>query len=149
MLDYSKSKIYRIVCNITGLVYIGSTSQSLIQRLQDHKFKYKSYLNKSNNYTSSFKIIENENYDIILIEDFPCERKEQLHSRERFWIENTDCVNKNIPTRTKTEYQKNWYENNKDKNKEYQKKWYENNKDKKKKKNKEYYDNKKITELNK
>jgi len=56
MPDYSNSKIYKIICNITGFVYIGSTLQTLIQRLQDHKRDYNSYLNKKHNYVSSFKI---------------------------------------------------------------------------------------------
>ena len=35
ILTYQNSKIYKIRCNTTGLVYIGSTTQSLKQRL-DH-----------------------------------------------------------------------------------------------------------------
>ena len=111
MPDYSKSKIYKIVCNIAGLIYIGSTSQPLCRRIQDHKNDYKRYLNGKHNYVSSFKILENDNYNIILVEDFPCETKEQLHARERYWIENTECVNIYIPTRTDKEY----YEQNKEK----------------------------------
>jgi len=53
------------------------------------------------------------------MEDYLCERKEQLLSRERFWIENNDCVNKNFPTRTVKE----WNEVNKDKLKMYNKKY--------------------------
>ena len=125
MPEYSKSKIYKIVCNITGLIYIGSTSQTLCQRLQEHKRCYKKFLNEKYNYTTSFKIIENNNYDIILLEDFPCERKEQLHARERFWIENTECVNKQIPTRTDKEYR----EDNKQKIAQQKKEWNEENKE--------------------
>jgi hypothetical protein len=40
-----------------------------------------------------------------LIEDYPCESKYELESRERYHIENTKCVNKNIPTRTLLEYE--------------------------------------------
>ena len=65
MPDYSKSKIYKIICNITGLVYIGSTCQTLTQRLQDHLRCYRRVLNKKCHYVSSFKIIENGNYDIF------------------------------------------------------------------------------------
>ena len=145
MPDYSKSKIYKIVCNITGLIYIGSTSQPLCRRIQDHKNDYKRYLNGKHNYVSSFKILENNNYNIVLVEDFTCKRKEQLHAKERFWIENTECVNKVIPTRTQKEhyqdnkenikkYQKNYDDNNKEKRKQY----YENNKEKFKEKLKKY-----------
>ena len=119
MPDYQKGKIYKIVCNETGLVYLGSTTQALSQRLQGHKKNYKSYLSGKNNYIHSFKVLENDNYNIFLIEDYLCERKEQLLSRERFWIENNDCVNKNFPTRTVKE----WNEVNKDKLKMYNKKY--------------------------
>ena len=34
--DYSQGKIYKIVCNKTGLVYIGSTYRSLEQRLKEY-----------------------------------------------------------------------------------------------------------------
>jgi predicted GIY-YIG superfamily endonuclease len=36
MPNYQNSKIYKIRCNTTGLVYIGSTTQSLKQRLDQH-----------------------------------------------------------------------------------------------------------------
>ena len=134
MPDYSKSKIYKIVCNITGLVYIGSTCQTLCGRLQDHKKTYKRYLNEKYHYVSSFKIIENNSYDIILHEYFFCERKEQLHARERFFIENTECVNKYIPTRT----QKEWREDNKEQIKKEKSEYYFKNKEKIRKKQKEY-----------
>ena len=169
MPDYSKSKIYKIICNITGLVYIGSTCQTLNQRLQEHKRKYKCYLNEKFHYISSYKILENSNYDIILIEDFPCERREQLLSRERYWIENIECVNMHIPSRTEKEWRednkekiqinnKEYRENNKEKiivymhnyqkdNKdyfvEYKKLWYNNNKEKIKQQRKEYRENNK------
>jgi hypothetical protein len=147
MTDYSKSKIYKIVCNITGLIYIGSTSQTLTRRIQDHKKNYKRYLNEKYDFTSSFKIIENNNYDIILVEDFPCEKKYQLHARERYWIENTECVNMFIPTRT----HKEWYQDNKEKNKENKKLYQKNYDDNNKEKHKQYReDNKeKIKENNK
>ena len=47
---------------------------------------------------------EKGNYDIVLIEEYPCQNKDQLHSRERFYIESIKCVNKIIPTRTVKEY---------------------------------------------
>jgi hypothetical protein len=70
---------------------------------------------------TSFDIIKNNNYDIVLIEKCPCNDKEELHKKERFYIENMDCINKIIPTRTSKEYR----ENNRDmilvKKKEYRK----------------------------
>ena len=123
MPDFSKSKVYKIVCNVTGLVYIGSTIQKLSKRLSNHRCDYKKYLNNKHSYVSSFKIIENDNNNIFLIEDCPCERKEQLHARERYWIENIQCVNMTIPTRTIKE----WYEDNKENKIKTVKEYYQNN----------------------
>lgn len=135
MNKYENGKIYRLVCNITGLNYYGSTCQPLHKRKMDHKYKYNDYLKKTceTNY-SSFKIIEGGNYDIILVEEFKCENKNQLEARERYFIENNECINKNIPTRTLKEY----LEVNKDTILKKKKEHYEANKEELLKKNKEY-----------
>jgi hypothetical protein len=105
MSKYNNSKIYKIIDNTNGNIYIGSTIQKYITtRLAGHVGDYKSYLNNNQHYMASFEIIKNANYDIILIENINCETKEQLHARERFYIESMDCINKNIPGRTKHEY---------------------------------------------
>jgi uncharacterized protein YjgD (DUF1641 family) len=85
---------------------------------------------------TSYDIIKNGNYDIILIENYNCETKEQLHSRERFYIETNNCVNKYIPTRNGKEYR----EDNKDKIKKYMTEYREDNEDKIKEQTKKYYD---------
>jgi hypothetical protein len=132
---YKNGKIYKIVDNSTGEIYIGSTCEpTLAHRLSKHKACYKRYLTGAGCFITSYNILQNNNYSIVLLEDFPCERKDQLLARERFYIENNKCVNKFVPTRTHKEYQ----EQNKDKIKEYQKEWYEQNKDKIKDKQKEY-----------
>ena len=105
MVNYQLGKIYRIVCNTTGLTYYGSTCEdTMAKRLSHHKDSYKRYLNGNYGFTTSFEILKNENYEIILVENFPCNSKDQLHARERFYIESNECVNKIIPTRTKKEY---------------------------------------------
>jgi hypothetical protein len=129
-IDYSKGKVYKIVCNITGLIYVGSTTKEyLSQRLTKHKSDYKSYANgTSTNYMTSYKILENGNYDIILLESVNCNSKDELHTRERYYIELLDCVNKNIPGHKLTN--KEYYEKNKDKVKETIKEYYDKNKEK-------------------
>jgi hypothetical protein len=152
MVNYQLGKIYRIVCNTTGLVYVGSTCEpTLAKRLQNHKRDYKRYLDGSNKYITSFKSLENNNYEIILIESYPCSSKDELHQRERHHIETMECVNKVIPGRTKKEYavdnrhsifenQKKYREENKDRTKANKKKWREENKDKVKEIHKKYYE---------
>ena len=121
MVNYYNGKIYRIVCNETGKQYIGSTTSSLSTRLCQHKKYFKD--GKSG---TSREVLKNNNYNIILIEDYPCERKEQLLQQERYYIETMDCVNKNIPLRSRHE----WYENNREQYISRQMIWNNNNKDK-------------------
>jgi hypothetical protein len=139
MPDYSQSKIYKIVSNFTDEIYIGSTTQSLGSRKAEHKKKFKYWMvNPDSTYfVTSFKLFELGEVDIVLMENFPCENKEQLHARERYYIENNLCVNKYIPGRTVKE----WCEVNKEKRKEY----YEENKEKLLVYHKEYRDANKET----
>jgi hypothetical protein len=126
MPDYSKGKIYKIVCNTTGLVYIGSTCEpTLARRLAGHRSTYKSFLNGEKRYITSAKILENNNYEIVLIENISCHNKDELYARERYFIENIECVNKVIPTRT----DKEWTLDNKERLKDYKKEYAEANKE--------------------
>ena len=147
MPDYSKSKIYKIVCNITGETYYGSTVQSVAERVGKHRDTFKLWKNGKGGHTKSYDIIERGDYDYSLVENYPCDSKEQLHSRERYWIENFECVNKCIPGRTKKEYR----EDNKEKIAEQNKEYKEANKEKIAEQNKEYKEanKEKIAEQNK
>ena len=106
--DYSKSVIYRIICNVTKEIYIGSTT--------DFKTRQKGHRTVSNS-TSSKQIIERGNYIFQIIEYFPCNSKKELHTKERYYIENNLCINKTIPTRTHQEYHLDTY--NPEKSREY------------------------------
>ena len=106
MPDYKKSKIYKIVCNITGLTYYGSTLQPISKRMYGHRSDY-----KQNKGCKSELVLAGSDYSYSLVEECQCENKEQLLRRERHWIENNECVNKAIPGRTWVER----YDLNKDK----------------------------------
>lgn len=99
MPDYSKGKIYSIRSHLTDDVYIGSTIQRLSDRLAKHKKFYKQWLITKKHYTTSYKIIEKdpENCYIELVENYPCNNKNELCKREGEIIRDTTCVNKNIP----------------------------------------------------
>ena len=149
MPDYSKSKIYKIVCNITSETYYGSTCQSLAKRLGHHRSDFNRWKNGEGRYVKSFDIIERGDYDYSLVQNYPCDSKEELHARERYYIENFDCVNKVIPGRTekeyrevnkelKSEYLKEYREVNKEKIREQKKEYREANKERLLKKHREY-----------
>ena len=125
MPDYKTSKLYRLISeNMPGTCYIGSTTRTLAQRKAEHVSRSKPHTKK--NHCTSKIIIDAGDYDIFLIEDFPCDRKEQLKARERFHVEVNECVNKNIPGRTNAEH----YQDNKANIYEKQKKYYQDNKPK-------------------
>jgi hypothetical protein len=95
MVNYLLGKIYKIVNNNNNEIYIGSTCEPILaRRLAGHVYDYKGYLTGKRSYVTSFKIIESGNFNIILIEQYPCENKDQLLSRERYYIDTLDCVNK-------------------------------------------------------
>jgi hypothetical protein len=101
---YKNGKIYKIVDNTNDNIYIGSTCKLLCRRLAQHRYQYKKYLEEKKKYLTSFEILKNNDYDIVLLEVFPCKSKEELNKRERYYIENNICVNKYIPLRTQKEY---------------------------------------------
>lgn len=145
---YQHAKIYKITSDSSDKIYIGSTCNPLYKRLGQHRTNYKQFQNGKYHNVSSFEIIKLDDAIITLIEDYPCERKEQLHARERYHIElnKSICVNKRIPTRTEKEYSEankdkiaKYYQANKDKIAEYNKVYNKANKDKISEHNKEYY----------
>lgn len=126
MPDYSKSKIYKLYDNTNGDTYYGSTCNELRYRIYQHK--------DATNNTKSKSIILNDDYSYSVVEEFPCETKLELHTRERWWIENNKCVNKCVPTRT----HKEWKNDNKEEVNLYSKEYRANNIEKSKEYNKNY-----------
>ena len=96
MPDYSKGKIYRIVNNENDKVYYGSTTQLLSKRLHEHRKKHNDCMSKNLG-------VDLKECLIILVEQLECNNKQELLMRERFYIENNECVNKIKPIRTKEE----------------------------------------------
>ena len=150
-VDYQLAKIYKIEPlnpDHESDVYIGSTCEpSLAHRMAGHRRNYKRWQEGKHNNLSSFKLFDKysvENCNIFLIEEFPCETKDQLRQRECYYIKNIPCVNKNIPGRTKKQY----YENNKEHIKQYRddhkgyiKQYRDDHKEHIKETNKQYRDN--------
>jgi len=120
MVNYSNGKIYKIESIAgEGEIYIGSTTkQYLCQRMDEHRRSYRRWKEGKTNKTMSFDIFDNfgvENCQIILLENCPCESKDELTKREAHYIKSLKCVNKNIANRN----QKQYYEDNKEKLKTY------------------------------
>lgn len=109
-VDYSKSIIYKICCKDINIIdiYIGSTTD-FIRRKSSHKRNCNNdNLNGYNIYVYQF-IRENggwNNWDMVEIEKYIAIDNNDLHKRERFYIEELKAtLNKVIPSRTKNEYE--------------------------------------------
>ena len=104
---YQNSKIYKI-CDINETeIYIGSTHQSLTRRFSKHKSNYKAWKDGKYGKNSSCILFEKygiENCKIYLIENYPCNNREELNAREGYHIKLNNCVNKVIAGRTKQQW---------------------------------------------
>ena len=101
---YSNGKIYKLINDDMNLVYYGSTVQPLYKRMYSHK-----NFTKDNYVCHSSDLFLYGTCKIVLVEEYPCENRQQLLMRERFHIDNNNCVNKNRPIITveeRIEYKK-------------------------------------------
>ena len=133
MPDYSKSKIYQVISSQCEQVYIGSTTIGLAQRLAQHRSSYKQFKAGKTTNCTSYQLLDYDDVKIELIEDFPCERREQLLKREGELIRERNCVNQKVSGRTHKEASKIYKEKNKESMKLLFKQWYESNKERQKK----------------
>ena len=113
---YQKGQIYKIVDVGFNKCYIGSTTETLSQRMTRHRAYYFKYLrdNRDRVYLTSSILFDEfgvENCKIEWIEDYPCNSKKELEAREGKHQKENDCVNKIIVGRTVQEYR----EDNKEK----------------------------------
>jgi hypothetical protein len=116
---YKDGKIYKLTSEHTILIYIGSTINLLSDRKSGHIGSYN--LNRS---CMSKKLIELGKIKIELIENYPCNNKDELVKRELFYIDmyKDICINKvrklGMNKEERIEYNKNYFINNKEKIKE-------------------------------
>ena len=141
MPDYQKSKIYKLVSNKTEDIYIGACLVDLCKRLSGHK--------SQTNTCSSRKLFKDDAIvTIVLIENFPCNSKNEMKARELFHITNNECININKPFITDkqvirgegTEWRREYYESNKEAMIKHQKAYNEANKEEVSGQQKEYYE---------
>ena len=89
-----EGKIYKIINkDFPGLVYYGSTTQKLNRRLTNHRRAL----------SSTSNILINGNEEIILIQTKIYNDKYELWNREKWFIQNFKCINKQIPNPTNEE----------------------------------------------
>ena len=135
--------IYKITDNTNSNVYYGSTTETISRRMKGHRCCYKRWVGGKGDNCRSFDIIKNADYLYSLVEQVECENKVGLLQRERWWIENNECINKVIPARSRKEYR----EQNRELILEYNKQYREQNRELINEKRREYYQKKKAEKL--
>ena len=132
MPNYNNGKVYKIVNNIDNMIYIGSKTTRLCNRMNVHRFKM-----RNNNTATLYKHMRKiglENFTIVLIECYSCSNKEQLLRRERYILDLHNkqiLLNKNRPNMTKIErlqQMRIWHTHNKNYHLQQTKKKKKNNK---------------------
>jgi broad specificity polyphosphatase/5'/3'-nucleotidase SurE len=106
---YQRGKIYKIISPHTDKIYIGSTTEFYLgNRLAKHRNQFNE--KKDDKYCSSFELLKLGDVEIILIETYSCNSKDELYKKEREYIElnKNIVVNINIPSRSKSEYHKEY-----------------------------------------
>ena len=127
MVNYSDGKIYKLVNNVDDKIYVGSTCGTLRLRKSTHKSHAQRQKIKDRTVYKHLNQVGWGNVEIILIENCECKSRDELHRRERYWIDELKPeLNKNIPRRTYAE----WYQVNKEDIKQRHKEYRENNKEK-------------------
>jgi group I intron endonuclease len=85
MNKYNNGKIYKLVNTVDDKIYVGSTTQLLTNRFQNHKYVAKK---KTNRYIyTHLNSIGWANIRIVLIESVFAENKDQLIMREQQYID--------------------------------------------------------------
>ena len=113
-VDYSKTIIYKLVCNDLNITecYVGSTT-NFTQRKSQHKGNCVNENSKEHKQKKYCFIRDNggwNNWQMIEIEKYPCNDKNEATKRERYYFELLSAsLNTLKPHRTKnelTEYKK-------------------------------------------
>lgn len=123
MPNYENGRIYKLVSDETDKVYVGSCTVRLSSRFSFHRTATK-------NKCMSKEIVMYDDVRCVLVENYPCKTKEELHAREYYWIkklkeEGANVINKSMPTRSKKEYDRD----NPDKKKACEKRYREKHKE--------------------
>ena len=127
-IEYNNGKVYKIqpINNADNdPVYIGSTTKKyLSQRMTKHRNSYSLWKNGKYHKFSVYDLFDKYGLDgceIVLIENVNCNSKDELLQREKYHIQNCNCINKHLPLRTRNEYYKDNFNKYKEIKKQYQK----------------------------
>ena len=105
---YNYGKIYKVWDNAFTKCYIGSTTETLSQRMARHRVSYNIWKGGSNKgYYKVFDLFDEfgvENCKIEWVEYYSCNSKKELEAREGKFQREEECINKRVAGRSIKEY---------------------------------------------
>jgi len=141
-IDYSKGLVYKLVCLDPNVkeTYVGSTT-NFTKRKHSHHLNCICDEGIAYNKKAHLFIRENggwENWNMVLIEYYPCETELELGRRENYWIHELQA---SLNCRNAPMYGtvKEYREAHKEQQKEYTKEHYQKNIEKERERQKEHY----------
>ena len=108
-IDYSKTIIYKILCNDLTVqdCYVGHTTD-FTKRKTTHKYSCNTESHHTYKYEVYRFIRENggwSNWSMIECEKYPCNDSNEAAARERYWLESLNAnLNTQIPNQSRRQY---------------------------------------------
>jgi len=139
-MEYKNGRIYKILNYIDDDIYVGSTCQPLSKRIAKHRTDRNNNTKAHRALYTKMRELGVDKFYIELIEECPCDNKEQLRAKEGEYIRSMGTLNTRIENRSKQQYIIDTKEHKREYDKEYRKinserikdgkvAFYENNKD--------------------
>ena len=121
---------------MNDLTYVGSTCQTLAQRMTQHRTDMKNRQRQHLKLYQAMNEIGKDNFYIELVENYPCQVRDELHKKEGATIRECQSkLNSSISGRDAREY----YHENKQSRLDYQKQYQQKNKNQIKERKHRYY----------
>ena len=93
MSKFRRAKIYKVTCDLSDLIYIGSTTQRL---LSDRLYLHCRTSGKPEHSTYNCKLYQHirehgfNYFNIELLEEYPCSSDLEMRCREQHWLDQAD-----------------------------------------------------------
>ena len=105
--DFNNGKIYIIRNSINDLTYIGSTCQSLSQRMVQHRKDMNIQWCQNFKLYQAMRELDKNNFYIELLENYPCNTRDELNKKEGEYIrEYQSKLNKQVAGRSQEQYRR-------------------------------------------
>ena len=111
MVNYLEAKVYKVLNSVDDEVYVGSTTQTLAQRMGKHG---RNATHRNTKFYQHMNNIGINNFYIEMICPYPCNNIEELHSKGGEWIRKMGTINQVVSGRKQKQYR----EDNKDNTRE-------------------------------